>query len=405
MEEDRRRTLTPHYPTYGRARHFLRIMTDVPYPVFRSMADAISAQRGTPQEQADWSDPDVWIRERLDEGERGLALRLWEESGNELNPRCTLGLWLLTTKHDLLVRESDGVLRVSERGQRFLNEPEGETVARIDAYEGVLSMLRIVAERGPAKRSEFLSEYADFCRRFTNYRSESVFRSSQYDRLINLIDRGYVSRSAQIYQITDSGLGHLETYADLLPGRPVQTRQLELQRITKALGQEARQQLAEYLSTMDPFKFEELIQFLLEEMGYTGVETTSPVNDRGVDVVADVELGVSSVREVVQVKRRSGNLGRPVLDQLRGSLHRWDAVRGTIITIGGFSAGATSAAFEHGAAPITLIDGEKLLDLLVEYGIGVTKESVDYIEFDASKLEQFESEEEEELQEPASEPS
>ena len=46
---------------------------------------------------------------------------------------------------------------------------------------------------------------------------------------------------------------------------------------------------------------------------------------------------------------------------------------------------------------ITLIDGEKLLDLLVEYGIGVTKESVDYIEFDPSKLAQFESDEEEEL--------
>jgi restriction system protein len=115
-----------------------------------------------------------------------------------------------------------------------------------------------------------------------------------------------------------------------------------------------------------------------------------------VDVVANIEFGISSVREVVQVKRHKGNIGRRVLDQLRGSLHRFNAVRGTIITTGGFSRGTIQAAFERGAAPITLIDGEKLLDLLVEHEIGATKSSVEYIDFDASKLAQFESEEAEE---------
>jgi restriction system protein len=143
---------------------------------------------------------------------------------------------------------------------------------------------------------------------------------------------------------------------------------------------------------MDPFRFEELVKFLLEEMGYTDVETTSPTHDRGVDVVANIDLGISSVREVIQVKRHKGNIHRRVLDQLRGSLHRFDAVRGTIITTGGFSGGTERAAFERGAAPITLIDGEKLLDLLIEREIGVTKNTVEYIDFDVNKLTQFESE-------------
>jgi restriction system protein len=112
-----------------------------------------------------------------------------------------------------------------------------------------------------------------------------------------------------------------------------------------------------------------------------------------VDVVSDIELGISSVREVVQVKRHRGNINRKVLDELRGSLHRFNAVRGTIITTGGFSGGTKQAAFERGAAPITLIDGDKLVDLLIEYNIGITKRSVDYIEFDGSKLEQFEEQE------------
>lgn len=50
-------------------------------------------------------------------------------------------------------------------------------------------------------------------------------------------------------------------------------------------------------------------------MGYSRVEVTSPTNDKGVDVVADIELGISSVREVVQVKRYKGSIGRRVLDE------------------------------------------------------------------------------------------
>ena len=397
MDEHEVRALTPHLPPYGIARHFLRILDGVPYSTYRSTRDSILEGRGTPQEPVDWTDPDTWIPELLMGDDEALAFRMWRESGGELNPRHTLGCWSLSTRHNLLARDAGDTLKTTDRGQHLLDEPEGQTVAEIDAYEGVLTILLLVAERGPAKRSEFLPQYADFCRRFTNYRSEGVFRHSQYNRLVNLIDRGYVNRSAQTYQITDAGLGHLEAYALLVPGRPIGTKQSELRRMAREIGKEARDQLAEHLSTMDPFKFEELIQLLLEEMGYTDVETTSPVNDKGVDVVANVELGVSSVTEVVQVKRLRSNIRRPVLDQLRGSLYRWNAVRGTIITTGGFSAGVTRAAFERGAAPITLIDGDKLLDLLVEHGIGATRESVDYIEFDPSKLEQFEADEEEEL--------
>ena len=62
---------------------------------------------------------------------------------------------------------------------------------------------------------------------------------------------------------------------------------------------------------------------------------------------------------------------------------------------GRFSRGTEQAAFERGAAPITLIDGEKLLDLLMERQIGVSKKSVDYFEFDPEKLAQFEQPEDE----------
>ncbi|MCA9678122.1 MAG: hypothetical protein KC464_24055 [Myxococcales bacterium] len=40
-------------------------------------------------------------------------------------------------------------------------------------------------------------------------------------------------------------------------------------------------------------------------------------------------------------------------------------------------------AFAGGAAPITLIDGDKLIDLLIEHGIGVRKRTLEALAVDA----------------------
>jgi len=47
------------------------------------------------------------------------------------------------------------------------------------------------------------------------------------------------------------------------------------------------------------------------------------------------------------------------------------------------SKGTRQEAFARGAAPITLIDGDKLIDLMIEYGIGVRKKTVDVLEVEA----------------------
>lgn len=386
------RSLTPGFPSYSKARHFLRIVDGVSYPLYRSMYNLIWEQRGNPQEIVNWVNPDEWITERLSGDERELALHFWHDSNHELNPRYLRGKWYLVSKHGLLAKDENELLIVTERGRNFLRHTESAIAAEIDEYEGVLRILQIVAEKGPGWRSEFLNDYTSYCLEFTTYRSETVIKGSLYDRLVNLTERGFVNRKGLTYEIADAGLAYLDKYAHLLK-RNVSVKQSQVVRQAREISKEAREQLYNYLLELNPFKFEELIKFLLEEMGYTEVEVTSPTNDKGVDVVGNIELGISQVREVIQVKRlnHNRNVQREVLDKLRGVLHRFDAVRGTIITTGGFAKGTSKAAFERGAAPITLIDGEKLLDLLTEYNIGVTKKSVEYIEFDPSKLAQFET--------------
>ena len=100
------------------------------------------------------------------------------------------------------------------------------------------------------------------------------------------------------------------------------------------------------------------------------------------DIIATVQFGITTITEVVQVKRHQSNIIRPVLDQLRGALPYHNALRGTLIILGNFSNGCTKAALFPGAAPITLINGDKLLDLLMEHEIGIQKRPVTMYELD-----------------------
>jgi len=58
------------------------------------------------------------------------------------------------------------------------------------------------------------------------------------------------------------------------------------------------------------------------------------------------------------------------------------AIRGTIITTGGFSKGLIEVATFPGAAPITLINGEKPIELLLEPQIAIKKRPVLMYEMD-----------------------
>jgi restriction system protein len=196
-------------------------------------------------------------------------------------------------------------------------------------------------------------------------------------RLANLIERGFVNREGNIYTITQAGINYATPLSKIAtdPGRNVL-------KTINTYNQKQRKALHQQLAEMSPYQFEHLIRDLLEAMGYEAVTVTKEAGDKGVDVVGTVQFGITTITEVVQVKRHRANIGRPVLDQLRGALPYHKAIRGTLITLGNFSKGCKEAALFPGAAPITLINGEKLLDLLIEHEIGLRKRPVQLYELD-----------------------
>ena len=393
-EETEFKVRVPHFPAYEEARRFLVVLEGRRPADFTSLKSAISDLHGTPQSPMDWTNPDEWIEERLSGSHQELARAIWEGTERTVNPRHARGHWLLSQHYGLLEKSSAGLLRITAAGKDFLDDATGETVALLDENEGLLELLSQIAALGPGTKSTFLEAWAEFCRKVSKFRSTSTIESALYQRLNNLVARDYVDRSGYTYSITDPGLAYLgdtEERGGMEDGDTIQ----DIRELNSLARKRVREGLRELLEDMDPYDFEELVRRLLQKMGYTDLEVTSKGNDKGVDVLGDIELGITSVREVIQVKRNTkSNIHRPTLDQLRGSLHRFDAVRGTIITTSDFSSGTRTAAFEKGAAPITLINGEKLIDLLVEHRLGVRSEKVEVLRLEPEDFAvEFEQEE------------
>lgn len=383
------RVRVPHYPNYDEVRAVLPVWAGLPPARVTGLLRAIGDLTGSPQAQEDWTDPASWIPGRLQGDHRELAMRIWKASKEALNPRYMVGHWALASNYGLVAEDPAGLLQIAPRGQDFIQRADGEATRALDEAEGLLKLLALLAETSPTDSATLAGPWRAWLDAESRVKSDSYARATLYHRLRNLRERSLISRSGQSYAITETGLKWLGASSLAPSARAVESGTDEEQQIRDLLQRQTlrvREQLLDLLREMDPYDFEHLIASLLEALGYEEPTVTSPSNDKGVDVVASIQLGISEVREVVQVKRQKGNIGRPVLDALRGSLHRFQAVRGTIITTGGFAGGTKKAAFEAGAAPITLIDGERLVDLLMKHQIGARSRSVVLWELDPAAL-------------------
>ncbi|NCQ19666.1 MAG: hypothetical protein GW805_15230, partial [Ignavibacteria bacterium] len=148
---------------------------------------------------------------------------------------------------------------------------------------------------------------------------------------------------------------------------------------------EVKQQLLEALHVMQPSKFEELSGEVLRNLGFENVQITGRTGDGGIDVTGElVVAGVIRNSICVQVKRWRNNVQRSNISELRGSLRPHQT--GLFITTSDFSKPATEEANDPYKAPISMMNGNKLVDLLCEFGLGVILEKVTIFDIDKDEL-------------------
>lgn len=142
-------------------------------------------------------------------------------------------------------------------------------------------------------------------------------------------------------------------------------------KITASLASEA---LARVKAGSAAF-FEQLVVELLLKMGYGGSradagQAVGKAGDEGIDgVISEDRLGLDIV--YLQAKRWEGSVGRPEIQKFVGALHGKRAKKGVFITTGSFSSDAV-AYVEHIDPKVVLIDGRRLVELMIDFDLGVT---------------------------------
>lgn len=164
----------------------------------------------------------------------------------------------------------------------------------------------------------------------------------------------------------------------------VEWRPVGIERRIQEINHSTRDELRRLVSSMPPKAFEELIGELLIAIGFdeTTVEVVGRSGDGGIDVIGVMDIeGVTRIEAAVQVKRVKSNVSPEKITSLRGSLT--PNQRGIFVTTSGFTRQAVYEATATGKSPISLVDGEQLLDLLFKHMIGVNGQQHIIYEIDA----------------------
>ncbi|NNM95831.1 MAG: restriction endonuclease [Bacteroidia bacterium] len=155
-------------------------------------------------------------------------------------------------------------------------------------------------------------------------------------------------------------------------GTPEEILENSYSNIRRALAQD----LLTKVKQNTPAFFERLVVELLVKMGYGGSlkdagRATRLTNDQGIDgIIKEDKLGLDVI--YIQAKRwDTQSVGRPDIQSFVGALDGQRANKGIFITTSHFA----NSALEYVntiTKKVILIDGEKLADYMIEYGIGVS---------------------------------
>ncbi len=130
--------------------------------------------------------------------------------------------------------------------------------------------------------------------------------------------------------------------------------------------EQAWSEIDQYLRTINPYEFQEIVASLLRAMGYHISWIAPAGKDGGIDILAASDpLGTRPPRIKVQVKRQAQAVNVDGLRSFMALLGDGDV--GIFVSVGGFTKDAEGEARTQEKRKITLLNNEQLFDLWVEY--------------------------------------
>lgn len=160
------------------------------------------------------------------------------------------------------------------------------------------------------------------------------------------------------------------------PENPLASSLKELQALYSCYISELKAKIINDLKYLSPTAFESFSKRLLDVYGFHDMKVTQISSDGGIDGHGKLKVGLAFLNVAFQCKRwTKGNVQRPEVDRFRGAI-QGDFEQGLFFTTTSFSEGAIEASIKRGAVPIILVDGEAIVELMIEKGFGVQTENL-----------------------------
>lgn len=146
-----------------------------------------------------------------------------------------------------------------------------------------------------------------------------------------------------------------------------------LEQALQELREAVAADLLDNLLQVSPGRFEVIVLDVLHRLGYganrNDLQRVGGSGDGGIDGIISLDkLGLEKV--YVQAKRWKNTVGRPELQGFYGALAGQKAKRGVFITTSGFTAQAIG--FANSVEGMVLVDGNRLVNLMMDHEVGVT---------------------------------
>jgi restriction system protein len=190
---------------------------------------------------------------------------------------------------------------------------------------------------------------------------------------LDKIDLKYLKKLPAFIQTKQSWAedNHLNEGTDTEIKTPEEIIQNAFQAINSSLANDLLIKVKECSWTF----FEKLVVELLVAMGYGGShkeagKVIGKSGDEGIDgIIKEDKLGLDVI--YVQAKQWQGSIGRPEIQKFMGALAGQGAKKGVFITTSKFTEEA-KAYLPKNETKIVLVDGESLVQLMIDHNIGIS---------------------------------
>ena len=139
---------------------------------------------------------------------------------------------------------------------------------------------------------------------------------------------------------------------------------------------EFKGKILKQLKGLNPYDFELFCKNLLEKYGFHNLTVTKKSRDGGIDGHGKLKVGLAFMNVAFQCKRwDTGKVSRKEIDAFRGAV-QGEYEQGLFFTTSSFSKEAENSSIKPGAVPIILIDGNMIVDFMIDKHFGIEHEEL-----------------------------